>query len=139
MIESKLFEIRDSGTFIPVIASLMRGLNAFGTQMNGDVLEIKVCDGGTPEERYLLRRAGYSESSKPLVLLCRLDACGQQGAASYDPYSWGMARTMGTAQEYICQHWGELESGEVIDVECILGETSSKKQSERVEWPELTL
>jgi hypothetical protein len=101
--EIKTIEIRDSGTFIPALAIRVSG-----------------ADG------YLFRRAGFGPT--PLVILVRLADMG----ASFDPYDWpGGARTMTVAHESIAQHWAELKSGDVVDVEFVLGETPSPKVSER--------
>lgn len=108
----KLFEIRDRATFIPVFA--------FRTFP-------KI---SSPEEAYLWRRSGYGEDS--LIMLGRLDAYGCQ----FDPFEWPHIRTMTTAHQYIENHFDELASGDVIDVEFILGEKPEKKISERITYPE---
>lgn len=118
MIETKLIEVRDRATFIPCIASRM-----------------KVCtDRGHPEywekERYLLGRVGYRGDSCRLVLFTYL-----QGGrlAEYDPEAWGLnPRTIPVAHDWVEKHWFEISSGDVVDVEFILGETTTKKVSERL-------
>lgn len=110
--ETKAFEIRDKGTFIPAV----------GVLMVPDAMP----------EVYLLRRAGYGIDQR-LVLLARMDANGIAHQASYDPYGWGMARTMAQAHLYIQEHWNELRTGAVIDVEFILSETCTPKESESKE------
>lgn len=113
---TKALEIRDRGTFIPVIAIKM------------------VPDDGMDHEpeRYLLRRSGYGFDD-PCVVLCRMECSGVDRNATYDPYSWGGgARTYQVAHQYIIGHFDELESGDVVDVEFILGETSKPKISERL-------
>lgn len=107
--ETKAFEIRDSATFIPVIAVRMISTH--------------------PKERYLLWRSGYG-SSAPLVLLCRMAADGCAFQASYTPFSWGTSRTLTVAHQYIETNWDKLTTGDVIDVEFILGETPQPKLSE---------
>lgn len=114
--DTKTFEIRDRGTFIPAIA----------VRLN-PVIE---------EDRYLISRAGFGTSSIAQgehVMLAKL-AGGVQSAKT-DPYEWGnSARTMGVAHNYILKTpWHQLESGQVIDVEHILGETPFPKISERLE------
>lgn len=96
----KLFEIRDSMTFIPVMAIRVSG-----------------ADG------YLMRRAGFQS---PMVYVVKLatEEC------QYDPYSWSN-RTMKTAHLHIAEHFDELVDGQVVDVEFILGESSSPKVSEQ--------
>ena len=113
MIETKTFEIRDVGTFIPVVAMRIAPF-----ELPSD-----------SADRYLMRRAGYGD---PLILLTRLDGDGTK--ALCDPYDWG-DRTWGTAHDYIAEKWFELESGAVIDVEFILGARSEPKHSEREEMP----
>ena len=107
---TKVFEVRDSMTFIPVIAT--------STFMPPD------------EEAYLIGRAGFNLYGSPFVLVTRLT--DQETAAS--PSAWRSGtRTMPVAHEYIAKHFHELETGAVIDVEYILGERDSPKQSERLE------
>lgn len=108
----KLFEIRDRATFIPVLAVRL--------------------DYKTEAERFLLRRAGYnpiqiqpSYEGEPYVLLSKLDGV----RATYDPYAWDSG-TMCEAHTYILANWRELETGAVIDVEFIRGDTTEPKKSE---------
>lgn len=54
--------------------------------------------------------------------------------AEYDSFNWSNARTMHVAHEYLKEHFDDLESGAVIDVEFILGETETPKRSEREEY-----
>ncbi len=116
--ETKAFEIRDVGTFIPVIATLMLPHHSPGSE-EGEA------------EHYLLRRSGYGYGSG--IMLCRMDANGGAHQASYDAYGWGGASTMSIAQEYMGMHWNELKSGQVIDIEFIAGITNKPKISERLE------
>lgn len=107
--EIKLLEIRDSGTFMPHMA-------------------IKL-EPRSEEERWLLARAGYG-SSQDYILFHPL--CTNE--IQYDYYSWQRgARTVPIAHKYVYEKWNELKSGDVIDVQVILGETSEKKISERLE------
>lgn len=108
--QTKAFEIRDRATFIPVIATLMESENE--------------------QEHYLLRRSGFGAFCG-LVVLCRMEASGVDRNATYDPFAWGMnARTYNIAHRYIAQNWHNLNTGQVIDVEFILGETTIEKISE---------
>ena len=124
----KAFEIRDRGTFIPALAVLMRPRHVanlgFITPADRDQHEA---------ERYLLRRAGYNieDPSECCVILCRMEAAGTAHNATYDPYSWGQG-TMNQAHMYIADHWSDLQSGQVIDVEFIRGVTAKPKVSERL-------
>jgi hypothetical protein len=107
-VKTKLFEIRDRATFIPCIA-----------------IECEVTPELEEQEKYLLRRAGYMGR-------CFLFGRLVGGGFHYDCYDWS-DRTMRTAHEYIEKNWEKLQSGDVIDVEYILGETKEPKVSEFVE------
>jgi len=104
--QTKILEIRDRATFIPVLAIEMRA--------------------ETEEERYYLRRTGFGQDD-PLVLVSRLT---DAKSTAWDPYSWG-DRTMHVAHKYITEHFKELKTGDVVDVEYILNEKTSPKYSER--------
>jgi len=116
--EIKLIELRDRGTFIPVMAIRLTWRDLI--------------------ERFLLRRAGFgdeqiapeSPSQEPYVIMCSL-VNGDLGA-HYDPYNWKNQRTFGTAHRYLIQYWNVIQSGQVVDVEFILGETTEPKQSELI-------
>lgn len=111
--EIKIFEIRDSATFIPVMG-------------------IRLSDDANEQERWLLRRAGYSRHDLAVgrfILLCTLS--GGDGRARCDPYDWASG-TFTPAHEYIAKHWDELTPGAVIDVEFIQGHTRAPKVSERL-------
>lgn len=116
---TKMFELRDKSTFIPILCTAL--WPRLDPQSVNHVSIIA--------ETYLLRRLGYDMSSaerKP-ILLCALtkDKC------VVDPYEWN-DRTFQTAHLYITKNWPSLISGQVIDVEFILGETSMSKPSERI-------
>ena len=118
----KAIEIRDRRTFIPAIAIKMVPNMVAVDRSEYDA------------ERYLLRRAGYGPALDypPCVVLCRMEASGVDRNATYDPYAWGQGtRTYLVAHEYIIEHFDQLESGAVVDVEFILGETKEPKKSER--------
>lgn len=117
----KAIEIRDRGTFIPAMAVKM--VPTYRSQVE----TITEHDA----DRYLLCRAGYNFQD-PCVVLCRMEASGVNRNATYDPFAWGGdARTYQVAHNYIIEHFDELESGAVVDVEFILGETKIPKKSER--------
>jgi len=109
----KLFEIRDAATFIPAIA----------IQLGPD----------SEEERYLLGRSGYGltpGAQSQFILFGKLEG----GQLTYDPHSWPQGtRTMPCAHQYIIDQWRMLQSGDVIDVEHIMGLSISPKLSERLE------
>jgi hypothetical protein len=105
--DTKVLELRDKATFIPIIA-----------------IKTTFANEG---QRYLLRRAGYDHTGS-CVILFRANG----GEAHYDPYEW-TGRTFPAAHHWIVEHFDELSDGDVVDVEFILGETSVVKQSERTE------
>lgn len=113
--ETKLFEIRDSMTFIPAFAIKMQP------------------DEGSEVQAFLLRRAGYScQPDDPIIMFGYL---GTGGRAHCDPYAWGRdTGTMPEAHNYIMNNWYDLKDGDVIDVQFIRGETSEKKKSERLDF-----
>lgn len=71
---------------------------------------------------------GGTYTGEPYVILAKLDGV----EAQYDPFRWPNFRTLGNAHQHIIEHWSELTSGDVVDVEFILGESKEPKQSERV-------
>lgn len=106
--ETKVLEIRDSGTFMPCIAIKLSSENEM--------------------ETYLLNRAGYS-LYRDYILFHPL--CTNQ--INYDQYEWNRgARTVPMAHDYVIKNWASIESGDVIDVQFIIGETVEKKKSERL-------
>jgi hypothetical protein len=107
----KLLEVRDSGTFIPVLCVLMDEPKNEG-------------------QRYLLRRCGYPLDGSVNIAMTSLHANGSP--LWNDPYGWrGAARTYPVAHQWIYEHWHELVDGDVVDVEFILGERAEAKRSER--------
>lgn len=112
----KLFEIRDRGTFVPVICTKL--------SIDWDDVDFDKAI----KEDYLLKRAGYGNNPENYVLMAGLE----QGQSTYDPHSWGN-RTRYYAHQYIITNWDDLHSGDVIDVEFILGETKEIKISERLQ------
>ena len=106
--EVKAVEIRDDGTFIPALAIQL-----------GDMNEA---------ERYLAGRAGFVGDSClgwPYVILIPLESL------SGTTYSCTRgSRTYDTIHQFLATHFDEVRSGQVLDVEYILGEVSAPKQSE---------
>lgn len=110
--KAKTFEVRDRHTFIPVLAVKLEPSN------QGD--------------RYLLARAGYGpspEAQEKYIQLIRIQ--GGHGPTTCDPYEWD-DRTFFTAHQHLVENFDQLESGAVIDVQFILGETSAPEKSERL-------
>lgn len=110
-LETKILEIRDSATFIPVLCVNINPHNGV--------------------QRYYMRRLGYPCDGVPNVIVTRLQG---EGEATNDPYAWG-GRTFPIAHHYILDHWNELNDGDVVDVEFILGEKPTVKVSERLTVP----
>src|SRR6185437_3679480 len=112
--QTKFIEIRDSGTCIAALA-----------------LRMVAEDNGTSAmtESRFMRRAGFGQEF-PSVILMRLE----DQKATCDLYSWhslGMGlRTMQNAHNWINEHWDEIESGQVVDVQYILNETTMPKTAE---------
>lgn len=106
--KSLILEVRDKGTLIPVMATMISN--------------------NTGEDAYednLMARAGYGTYG-----MCMLTIL-ESGETKTDPFKWDIcSRTMHEAHCYIYKHFYELSSGDVIDVEYILGESNIKKRSE---------
>jgi hypothetical protein len=108
---SKTVEIRDVATFIPALAIRL--------------------DPATERDRYLLARAGYPREPQrqaEFIVLMRL--AGGNGQATCDPYDW-TNRTMHVAHQWLLEHFEEIESGAVVDVEYLLGLRPAPKLSEQ--------
>lgn len=110
--ETKTIEIRDTATFIPALAVLLRA----------------------PEDeehpaRYLFRRGGWSDDlTEPVnVLLMHL----QTNRCEVEHFRWN-SRTMAEAHSYLERNWRNIKCGQVIDVEFLLGITKEPKVSEEV-------
>jgi len=109
-VEIKILEVRDVGTYIGVMAIRMKS------------------DDQT--QQYYFRRCGYPADGSSIMVMIL-----STGRATNDPYEWASLgfglRTMQIAHDYIIREFGRLQDGEVVDVEHILGETSTAKVSER--------
>lgn len=106
--KSKIFEVRDRGTLVPVMATMVSDNN-----------------GEDEYENNLIARAGYGTYG--MVIMTILES----GESKNDPFKWDdCSRTFKEAHCYIFKHFFELNSGDVIDVEYILGESNVKKESE---------
>jgi hypothetical protein len=106
----RTIEIRDRNTFIPAVAIKMEPANE--------------------AQRYLLARVGFRDGVGVALMVL------SSQKATADPYEWtslGMGpRTMPVVHEWLLQHFDEVVDGDVIDVEFILGETPTRKVSERL-------
>ena len=104
--ETKTFEVRDSMTFIPVLAT-------------------RVADGNNAKDSYLMRRAGFRNEAA--LFVTRLT----DNETQFDKNAWANGtRTLPVAHEFIRENWHDLKSGQVIDVEFILGLSEEPKVSE---------
>ncbi len=111
--ETKLFEVLDRMTFVPVIC-----------------IKLTPAD---EEERYLCAMAGYGIQAKTIegnILYAKLSG-GEMTADPFEKEAGG--RTHSVAHQFIEQSWDELKSGDVIDVEFILMESKEKKISQRLQ------
>lgn len=99
---TKMLEIRDSGTCIPVIAI---DTSAVGSK-----------------ETAFLRKTGFLDSGNVIIIRPDDNLC------SYSPYSWATgARTMCVAHQYIEEHFDEIPDCSVIDVRTILSGAPAAK------------
>lgn len=109
--ETKLFEIRDEGTHIPALA----------VRLNSE----------TEEEQYVLRRAGFGPSAAEHGTFVVLMSLNEIHRCEYSPCGWTGPRTMPQAHLFIVENWHKMKSGDVVDVQFVLGETTEPKKSER--------
>lgn len=104
----KYLEIRDRATCIPVIA-----------------IQCKRLQDDPVANNYMMKSGFGSDSSEILIVeLVRFEA-------NYNPFNWSnTSRTMREAHIFIENNYDRLTSGEVVDVEYILGESEIKKLPE---------
>ena len=119
MLQCKTFEVRDRGTFVPCFAVLASPR---------DLIEDPRIhlDAEFTRDIWLLRRAGYGEDRR-----CVLFGNLHSGYVTHDSHNQHN-RTMQVAHRHVEENWDSLSSGDVIDVEFVLGETRAAKQSERL-------
>lgn len=113
-ISTKVIEVLDSMTYIPVIA-----------------FRIDDMDETT---RYHYKRQGFDvQLGCTLTGLSRID----KGQIKYDPTEWFGNRTLGAAHMYLIENWDDFKSGDVLDVEYhCLKTTSECKITDRMQVPE---
>lgn len=117
--ETKILEVRDEGTFIPVLC----------VDMNPR-LDARVEPSASQRiQAYYMRRCGYPCDRRPNIAITNLNMDG--GPAWNDPDGWG-TRTMSVAHNFILEHWSTLRDGDVVDVQFVLGKTKQPKVSERL-------
>lgn len=102
--KTKIFEIRDRATFIPVLCTKLQS-------------EEK-------REAALLDATGYP-TDHDYVMVTELE---NPGNTHYSGYDYGQnERTFSVAHRFIEENFDKLPTGAVVDVEFILGETLSPK------------
>ena len=130
----KILEIRDHATYYAVVAVDM---NPKQDDIEVDRAQ-KVVDQVRERvdryyaQRYHLRRRGFPCDGRPNIAIFRVNSGGEP--CWNDPYGWGDARFC-AAHNHIIDHWAALKDGDVIDIAFILGETKTKKVSERLSDP----
>lgn len=102
----KKFELRDRATYIPVIA-------------------IRAFDYDGFKESWFFGSSGYRSGD---VLLIPIQAPWLSSRCSEEQRGLN-GRTLKFAHDYIEKNWTDLEDGQVIDVEYILGEKDSPSKS----------
>lgn len=109
---TKIFEVRDRSTLLMVVATKLvpdkdEDKNVYNREYN------------------LLRKSGFGDfDTRPMVLLYYIE--GKK--SHYNPYEWG-DRTLHTAHKFIEEHFDNLTQFDVIDVEFILGEADTIKET----------
>ena len=118
----KTFEIRDRATLIPAVAIRFdyKAAEGHARTLQGPDLD------AAKRDLYLFHRAGFGPTGGAYTLLTSLVSLETQ----FDPHRW-RDRTMRTAHLSIREHWDALETGAVIDVEYLLGETAVSRRSDR--------
>lgn len=105
---TKAFEIRDRAKFIAAIAVKLSSTE--------------------PVDIWLMWKGGcHPRANETFVALIHLG----RAEGYIDPYSWTDSRTMGNAHQFIAKNFDKLKTGDVIDVEFILGEVPFPKTTER--------
>lgn len=104
--KNKMFEIRDAGTCITVIAIKTEPENI--------------------KEELFFKRGGWSNNS---IILIKTNG---EAISNYDAFEWRNAgnRTLFEAHKYIENNFDDLENYSVIDVEYILNEKDKQKKSD---------
>jgi len=108
MFEVKGIEILDTATCIPVLAM----------RVNPSTI--------TPREAQMFRRGGFGQMPRNADIYTWMMTLSGS-LINYDSHNWRNQRTLGGAHRYIEQHWDELNSGDIIDMEYVLGESSAPR------------
>jgi len=118
----KFFEVRDRGTHMFCMGTLI-GISP--EQFEKDSTAAK-------RVTRMLVRGGYAPGPGHMIMF---GSMSEPCRFSCDPYEHGKTRTLGAAHDFVAEHWDLLKTGDVIDVEYILGETCEIKESEFVGDP----
>lgn len=122
VIAVKLLEVRDSMTCIGAFAFRPTDTMIWPSGIAANAQQVV--------ERYLLRRCGWAPGPGAGIIFGNLN----DGKACSDVYDWpSHNRTMQVAHQYVLDNFSTIKSGDVIDVEFILRESSVKKVSEALE------
>lgn len=112
----KFLELRDRATRIPIFA--------FATEPYAGAI-----DRIYKKEHWLLRCAGF-DCTHPMVIIGRIDCSSSLNShCTYDPTMHG-DRTFKVAHDFLEAHWEQIQSGDVIDVEFLLGEKDQPCKSD---------
>lgn len=106
--ETKILELRDRATFIPVVAIYLDYHNA------------------SEEERYLLGSTGWGGG--PWLMLAKL--IDFNFTDYYTSQVW-----MNRAHDHIKENWHSIPNYAVVDMEFVRGESVAPKQPQRLEDP----
>lgn len=118
MIETKLLEIRDHGTFVPALAIRVEHESAIDL-LNRDATV------GAIRANQLIARGGFFKASG--IYLMRLS----DARAQCDPYEWGgNDRTHKAVHLYLEQNWPFVHDGDLLDARVILGEQAMPAETE---------
>ncbi len=101
--KTKMFEIRDRGTCIVVIAIKTEAEDLY--------------------EKAFWQHEGFGDHN---IILVR---CERQ-EAHYDPFEWKDSRTMQEAHLYIASHFDVLPNHSVVDVRVLLNEAAKPAETE---------
>lgn len=126
-VETRFIEVRDEGTQMPCMV----------TAVNANTLILDDRD----DDAWLVQRAGWGGEQVGLYFVELLVEPGCDSWAKASPYQYELhtvskgfdgSRTLRIAWTWVMQHWDEVESGDVIDVQYILGETDAPKAPGRL-------
>lgn len=117
--ETKIFEILDRATCMTMIATKLEASVVIDS--SEDTMQFV-------REMQLLNHVGLGASGSYKLLVSTIDS--GYAHSEIDPYGWEDSRTRITAHKYIEENWSFLKTGDVLDVEFILGEIPEPHVSE---------